>query len=94
MKDTDVREAVIEGLSFVVGVFIYALCFNLLLNPNNLVVSGFSGISILTQRLFGWEPSVFIYATNFILLLFSLALLGWTITKKNIVGSILYPLNQ
>ena len=92
MKDTDVREAVIEGLSFVVGVFIYALCFNMLLNPNNLVVSGFSGISILTQRLFGWEPSVFIYATNFILLLFSLALLGWTITKKNIVGSILYPL--
>ena len=92
MKDKIVREAVIEGLSFVIGVFIYALCFNMLLNPNNLVVSGFSGIAILTEKLFGWEPSVFIYICNFILLLFSFLLLGWKVTKKNIVGSILYPL--
>lgn len=91
MKDGIVKEAVVEGLSFVVGVFIYALCFNMLLNPNNLVVSGFSGIAILTENLFGWEPSVFIYACNFILLIFSFFLLGWKVTKKNIVGSVLYP---
>lgn len=83
---------VVDGVSLVLGVFLYALCFNLLLNPNNLVVSGFSGLSIITESLFGWNPSVFIYITNIILLFICYFVLGWDKTKKNILGSILYPL--
>ena len=86
------KETIFEGLSFVFGVFLYALCFNTFLIPNDLVVSGFSGVAIVTQRLFGWNPQVFIYVTNFILLGVSFIFLNWKTTKKNIVGSIMFPL--
>ena len=86
------KETIFEGLSFVFGVFLYALCFNTFLIPNDLVVSGFSGVAIVTQKLFGWNPQVFIYVTNFILLGVSFIFLNWKTTKKNIVGSIMFPL--
>lgn len=90
--NSDVKEALIEGILFVVGVFLYALCFNLFLIPNDLVVSGFSGVAIVVQKLFGWPASTFIYITNAILLIVSFIFLGWKLTKRNIAGSIMYPL--
>ena len=86
------KETILEGLFFVFGVFLFALCFNTFLTPNDLVVSGFSGIAIVVQKLFGWNAQVFIYITNFILLAVSFIFLKWDITKKNIIGSILFPL--
>ena len=86
------KETIFEGLSFVFGVFLYALCFNTFLIPNDLVVSGFSGVAIVTQRLFGWNNQIFIYVTNFVLLGLSFIFLNWKTTKKNIVGSIMFPL--
>ena len=86
------KETIFEGLSFVFGVFLYALCFNTFLIPNDLVVSGFSGVAIVTQRLFGWNNQMFIYVTNFVLLGLSFIFLNWKTTKKNIVGSIMFPL--
>ncbi len=88
----DIKEALIEGIFFVVGVFLYALCFNLFLIPNDLVVSGFSGVAIVVQKLFGWPAATFIYITNGILLIVSFIFLGWKLTKRNIAGSIMYPL--
>ena len=86
------KETIFEGLSFVFGVFLYALCFNTFLIPNDLVVSGFSGVAIVTQKLFGWNNQMFIYVTNFVLLGLSFIFLNWKTTKKNIVGSIMFPL--
>ena len=91
-NNSDVKEALIEGIFLVVGVFLYALCFNLFLIPNDLVVSGFSGVAIVAQKLFGWPASTFIYITNAILLVVSFIFLGWKLTKRNIAGSIMYPL--
>ncbi len=91
ISETD-KETIFEGLSFVFGIFLYALCFNMFLIPNDLVVCGFSGVSIVTQKLFGWNPQVFIYITNFLLLIVSLIFLKWKITKRNIAGSIMFPL--
>ena len=90
--NSDVKEALIEGIFFVVGVFLYALCFNFFLIPNDLAVSGFSGVAIVVQKLFGWPASTFIYITNAILLVVSFIFLGWKLTKRNIAGSIMYPL--
>lgn len=86
------KETIIDGVSLVIGIFLYAICFNLLLNPNDLVVSGFSGLAIIMERLFGWNPSVFLYATNIILLIICFFMLGIETTKRNILGSLLYPL--
>ena len=78
--NSETREAIFQGLFFVIGVFLYALCFNLFLIPNDLVVSGFSGVAIVVQRLFGWDASIFIYITNGLLLLVCLIFLGWKAT--------------
>ena len=89
--DGELKEIIFQGLFFVIGVFLYALCFNLFLISNDLVVSGFSGVAIVFQRLFGWDATTFIYITNGILLVIGLIFLGWKLTKRNIAGSIMYP---
>lgn len=92
MKKINYKEIIFDGCSLVIGLFFYALCFNLFLTPNDLVVSGFSGVSIVMQKLFGWTPSVFLLIANVILLIICFIFLGWKTTKKNIIGSLLYPL--
>lgn len=91
MDKLDYKEIIIDGLSFVFGTFLYALCFNMFLTPNNLVVSGFSGVAIVLEKLYGWNPSTFIMITNLVLLVVCFFFLGWQKTKRNIVGSLLYP---
>ncbi len=90
-KNDNIKNTVFDGFSFVLGVFLYALCFNLFLIPNNLVVSGFSGVAIVFQQLFGWSAEIFIYVAHISLLIIGFIFLGWETTKKNIIGSILYP---
>ena len=92
MEKINYKEIIFDGCSLVFGLFFYALCFNLFLTPNDLVVSGFSGVSIVMQKLFGWTPSVFLLIANVILLVICYIFLGWKTTKKNIIGSLLYPL--
>ena len=52
MKNENYKEIIIDGLTLVLGIFIYAMCFNLFLTPNNLVVSGFSGLAIVFHKYF------------------------------------------
>lgn len=92
MEKINYKEIIFDGCSLVFGLFFYAMCFNLFLTPNDLVVSGFSGIAIVMQKLFGWTPSVFLLISNIILLIICFIFLGWRTTKKNIIGSLLYPL--
>ena len=92
MEKINYKEIIFDGCSLVFGLFFYALCFNLFLTPNDLVVSGFSGVSIVMQKLFGWTPSVFLLIANVIFLIICFIFLGWKTTKKNIIGSLLYPL--
>ena len=92
MENVDYKEIIVDGCSLVFGLFFYALCFNLFLTPNDLVVSGFSGIAIVVQKLFGWTPSIFLLIANIILLIICFIFMGWKTTKKNLVGSLLYPL--
>ena len=68
MEKINYKEIIFDGCSLVFGLFFYAMCFNLFLTPNDLVVSGFSGIAIVMQKLFGWTPSIFLLISNIILL--------------------------
>lgn len=92
MAQLKYKEEIIDGLSLVGGLCLYAICFNMFLNPNNLVVSGFSGVAIVVDKLFNWNPAVFLGVVNMLLLVICLVFLGWKTTKKNIIGSVLYPL--
>lgn len=89
-RESKIR-TIVTGVSFVFGVALLALCFNVLLEPNDLVVGGMSGLGIVLQELFGWNATAFIYISTFGLLLVSFIFLGKEKTRYTIVGSILYP---
>ena len=76
-------------IGLIVGTFILALNYNLFLLPNNLVIGGTSGLSIIFKDFI--DPTIFIYVATFILLIVSFVCLGYDDTRKTIVGSLLYP---
>lgn len=91
MEDISNKKIIIQGIMFVLGVFLLALNYNLFLVPNNFAFAGMSGFAIILHKIVGINPTVFIYIMNLLLLIVSLIFLGWEITKKTIVGTILYP---
>ncbi len=91
MIKEEYKESVINGLSLVLGIFIYAMSFNMFLIPNDLVVSGFSGVAIVIHKLFGINANLFIYVANFLVLFLGFFMLDMSKMQKNICGSILYP---
>lgn len=76
----------------IVGCFLMAVGFNLFFLPLNIVYGGVSGISIVTDKILNWDPSIFILILNIILLILSFITLGWEKTKGSIAGSILFPI--
>ena len=92
MEDKSFKSIIIEGISFVFGVFLLALSYNLLLLPNGLAIGGMSGLAIVVESLFGFSSELFIYIANISCLIISFIFLDWIKTKNTIVGSILYPL--
>lgn len=92
MKENSTKNNIIIGISFVMGVFLLALCYNMFLGPHNFVVAGMTGIGIALEELFNFDATLFIYIANFLLLIVSFIFLGYDKTKNTIVGSILYPL--
>lgn len=79
-------------LIILIGIFLLALDYNLFLLPNNFVIGGTTGLSIVTNKLFGWNPQTFLYVSTAILIILSFTLLGIKKTITSFVGSIMYPL--
>lgn len=92
MKKANPKQVIVTGVSFVIGVFLSALCYNMLFLPNNFVVSGMSGIAIALEDMFNINATIFIYISSIILLIVSFIFLGYDKTKNTVIGSILYPL--
>lgn len=76
---------------FVLGVFIIALAYNTLIIPNNIIIGGTTGLSVILNKIFGWDINFLILVFGVILLFISFMFLGVKKTKKNIVGTFLYP---
>lgn len=83
---------IVRYCGLITGCFLMAIGFNLFFLPLNIVYGGASGISIITDHLFNWEPSIFILIVDMILLIISFFTLGWEKTKGSIAGSILFPI--
>lgn len=77
---------------FLIGVFIVALNYNLFVTPHYFVLGGASGISILLNAAFGFDPIIMIYILNIIFLIFAIIFLGKNETIKAFAGSLLYPI--
>ncbi len=85
------KDRIRRYFSLMIGLLLISLAFNLFLLPNNIVFGGVSGISIITKKLFGWDPSIVIYIGSLLLLIVSFLVLGKNQTTGSILGSILFP---
>ena len=74
------------------GVLIEAIGFSLFLEPNNLSATDVSGLSIIFERLYNIDISVFILISNLLLIVLSFIMLGRKSTINTILGSLLLPL--
>ncbi len=79
-------------LTFIFGIFLISLAFNLFLLPGDIVAGGVSGLSIVFKRFFNINPALFILASSVFLLIMSLIFLGKEQTAKSVIGSLMFPL--
>ena len=89
---SDTKESIFVGFSFVFGTFLLALCYNLFFVPNNIVVGGVSGLSLIINKLTGLNSQIFIYISSIILLIISYIFLGKESTGRSVIGTFLYPI--
>lgn len=71
--------------------FISALIFNFFQIKTQLVTGGTSGIAIITEHLFEWNPSTVILVVSVILLIVSFFLLGLEQTSGAVIATFVYP---
>lgn len=86
------KEKLKRYVQLLFGIFLFSFSFNVFIEPNNFVYGGVSGFSIITQRLFGLEPSMVIFIGSVLLLVISYFTLGKEKTAGSILGSLLFPI--
>ena len=78
--------------TFLIGTYIIALSYNTFLKPNSLVVGGTTGLSIIFNKIFGWDTTLFILLSGIALIIVSYIFLGVKKSRQNILGALLFPL--
>lgn len=84
------KDRLIRYMQFIVGVFIVAIAFNVLVLPCS-IVYGMGGIGVILNKLVGIDPALVILIGDILLLILSYILLGKEKTRGSIIGSLLYP---
>jgi uncharacterized membrane-anchored protein YitT (DUF2179 family) len=85
-------EMIMEYINVLVGSAIVALAFNLFLLPNRIASGGVSGISTITDAVFGWEPAFVQLSLNVPLFIAGIVFLGRSFGLKSLVGTMFLPL--
>lgn len=76
----------------ILSLFISACYFNLLQLPTQIVTGGSSGVSIILNYYFKWNPSQVIFIISSILLIAGFIFLGFEKTSGALVTTIIYPI--
>lgn len=77
---------------FIFATFLAALSFNVFFSPNNFVIGGVSGLSIIFRESFNINESLFILVVSLALIILSYFTLGKQTTINSMLGTILFPL--
>ncbi|SFL89912.1 Uncharacterized membrane-anchored protein YitT, contains DUF161 and DUF2179 domains [Paenibacillus sp. 1_12] len=86
------RDIVVEYGLLLLGSMVIAAGFNMFLSPNQVASGGVSGISIIVQSVFGFEPAVTQWVLNVPLVILGTFLLGRHHGVKTVIGAFLLPL--
>lgn len=91
LKKIDKKHRAFRLFEVILGIFMMAVTFNLFIAPNDIVPGGVSGFSLVIRKVFGVNPSLFIFISSMLLLVVSFLMLGFEKTRNSILGSILFP---
>ncbi|MBC1474676.1 YitT family protein [Listeria grandensis] len=83
---------IMEYVYVIIGAFIIAVAFNVLLLPNHVASGGVSGISTIINYLTGWTPAYIQWAFNIPLFFAGVFFLGYQFGIKTFVGTMIMPL--
>lgn len=89
MKEKIVKEIKKYG-TLSLGLFLYALAYNLFLKPNNIVAGDVDGIANIFKGII--NPNLLITILCVTLLIISFPLLGVKTTMGSVIGTILFPI--
>lgn len=78
-------------ITFLIGLLLIALSYNIFLAPNNLVPGGVTGLAIIINNFVPLDSSLIILFFNILLLILSYFTLGKEKTKATILGALLLP---
>lgn len=81
-----------QYLLLILGAFVLALAFNMLLSPNKIASGGVTGLSLLIKQITGVEPAFVQWAINIPLLILGLVVLGKRFGLRTALGSVVLPL--
>lgn len=85
------KDRLLRYAQFLLGIFIVAVAFNVLVLPCS-IVYGMGGVGVILNKLISIDPSLVILVGDIFLLILSYALLGKEKTRGSVIGSLLYPL--
>ncbi|MCI5967846.1 MAG: YitT family protein [Tenericutes bacterium] len=86
------KKLVRRYILLILSLFISACYFNLLQLPTQIVTGGSSGVSIILNYYFNWDPSQVIFIISAILLIAGFIFLGFEKTTGALVTTIIYPM--
>ena len=89
MKEKVVKE-IKKYVTLGVGLFLYALAYNLFLKPNNIVAGDVDGVANIFKSIV--NPNLLITILCVSLLIISFPLLGVKTTMGSVIGTILFPI--
>lgn len=91
-KKNNIAHDINRITTFLIGTYIIALSYNTFLKPNSLVIGGTTGLSIIFEKLFGWNTTMFILVSGLCLLVVSYIFLGAKKTRRNVLGTLIFPI--
>lgn len=92
IKEINHKDYTKRFLIMLCGLLISSFAFNLFFVPNNIVVGGISGLSLIIKEYFHIKPSLFISIASVFLIIISFIFLGKEKTLNTLVVVIIYPI--
>lgn len=90
MKKVKIKEIIKRYSTLVLGLFLYALAYNLFLKTNNIVAGDVDGIANIFKAYI--NPNLLITILCIALLIISFPLLGVKTTIGSVIGTVLFPI--
>lgn len=86
------RNIIKRLFTLLLSLLVLSFVFNLLLLPTDLISGGVNGIAVITNYVYGIDPSIMIFLISLACLFFSLMYLGKERTAGSILATFIYPL--